>query len=219
MPTAAHLLPDSLSASAYNDLYTCPYRFFALRMLQLRAPNALEPLPSKRDYGVWLHEILSRYHAALQRAKPAPEDRYALMEAISEEVFTGALENQPAALGFHASWRSKSPAYVDWANQREAEGWRFEFGELSQTKSFSYRAGEVTLYGKPDRVDLHADGQRMLLDYKTSHIASLKSKIKKGSDHQLPFYSLLLDPAPMQAAYLALDEDSPKCVDLENFEN
>ena len=219
MPTAAHLLPDSLSASAYNDLYTCPYRFFALRMLQLRAPNALEPLPSKRDYGVWLHEILSRYHAALQRAKPAPEDRYALMEAISEEVFTGALENQPAALGFHASWRSKSPAYVDWANQREAEGWCFEFGELSQTKSFSYRAGEVTLYGKPDRVDLHADGQRMLLDYKTSHIASLKSKIKKGSDHQLPFYSLLLDPAPLQAAYLALDEDLPKCVDLENFEN
>lgn len=217
-PAAPSLLPSTLSASGYNSLVACPYQFFASRMLGLRAPDELSELPEKRDYGDWLHQILKRYHEALAQVPVPRAERTALMARISDEVFAPELVRNPAALGFLSRWTANREAYIAWANDLEDEGWSFAFGEDRRTRDLVWADGSLKLVGKLDRVDRHADGNTMVLDYKTSKRASLKDRLKRREDHQLPFYALLLDPAPVRAAYVAIDEEAPVAVEADELD-
>jgi hypothetical protein len=102
------------------------------------------------------------------------------------------------------------PAYLLWANEREADGWQFVFGEQSQSQALSWQDGGIELYGRLDRVDENAQGERALLDYKTRSVASLRQKVKEEDDHQLAFYGLLAGGAIEQAHYVALELGSDK---------
>ncbi len=206
-PAAPALLPQTLSASAYNSLVACPYQFFASRMLALSKPDDIAELPERRDYGDWLHQILKRYHDAL-REQPVPlAERLALMTAISDEVFDAAVVKSPGALGFRMRWRSRCEDYLTWANQLEADGWRYVNGEQWQEHMLERDGLRVRLVGKLDRIDRHSSGDIMVIDYKTTRVAALRSRLKERDDHQLPFYALLLDPAPQTTAYVAIDDD------------
>jgi ATP-dependent helicase/nuclease subunit B len=79
-PLAPQLPLARLSQGAYEDLRNCPYRFFALRQLGLQARDELEVDLGKRAFGVWLHEVLSRFHQA-----QGPEQPAALFEYYSDE--------------------------------------------------------------------------------------------------------------------------------------
>ena len=63
-PTGQALPVSNLSASAYEDLRRCPYRFFALRLLKLQEADELESELDKRDFGNWLHGLLHAFHEA-----------------------------------------------------------------------------------------------------------------------------------------------------------
>ncbi len=217
-PSAPQLLPDSLSASGYGALVKCPYQFFGTRMLGLRAADALRELPEKRDYGDWLHAILKQYHDSLHE-QPLPfEQRYARMASISEAVFNEVLALNPTALSWQARWLARRDAYVDWANRHEAEGWRFAFGERELRSTLAIGEREIRLYGKVDRIDYDSDGQAWVLDYKTTGKSALKQRLVSEEDRQLPFYSLLLDPAPAGAAYVAIDDETPELLEVADLE-
>ena len=64
-----------------------------------------------------------------------------------------------------------------------------------------------------DRVDQHASGESQVLDYKSGRKRSLQNRVNDREDHQLPFYALLIDPPPVRAAYVTIDEDKPATVD------
>ncbi len=218
VPAAAALLPSSLSASGYNSLVACPYQFFASRMLGLRAADELSELPEKRDYGDWLHRILQRYHEALALSPVPHAQRGALMARISDDTFGPVLARNPAALGFAARWAARRDAYVAWANGLEDDGWSFAFGEERMTRPLAWEGGALRLIGSLDRVDRNAAGEAMVLDYKTSRRTALQDRLKRREDHQLPFYALLLDPAPLRAAYVAIDEETPAAVEAEELD-
>ncbi|NEX60559.1 PD-(D/E)XK nuclease family protein [Noviherbaspirillum galbum] len=218
-PAAPHLLPSSLSASAYNSLVACPYQFFARRMLGLGTLGELSDMPEKRDYGEWLHDILHDYHQALRDRRVAMDDREPLLRAISEGVFARSLDQSAAALGYYARWQKIIPAYLDWANAREAEGWTFLDGEKTFQKIISWDGGKVTLYGCIDRIDENEAGERAILDYKTRDVQSLKARMKEGEDHQLAFYALLSDRPVSAGHVVALEASKNKTGDVaaDNF--
>lgn len=218
LPAAPGLLPERLSASGYNSLVACPYQFFASRMLALSAADELIELPERRNYGDWLHQILQQYHEAVREQRPPKHQRHALMASISDAVFDAIIATQPAALGFKSRWQAKRDAYVDWANEHEDSGWQFAFGEDWKEKTLAWDGGSVRLVGKLDRADRNADGELMVIDYKTTKKTTLKDRVKRHEDHQLPFYALLLEPAPAKAAYVPVDEDKPDPVPAEDLE-
>jgi len=213
-PSAAELTPARLSASAYNRLVACPYQFFAQHMLRVNVMDELSDMPEKRDYGGWLHEILMKYHEALRDAKTPVEQRPALLATISDDVFGKAIREHPAALGYEARWRKVMPAYLVWANEREALGWHFVLGELPLQHALSWPDGGIELYGRLDRVDENAEGERAVLDYKTSSLPSLVAKLKNAEDHQLPFYGLLSGQTMAAAHYVALEPSRDKTGDV-----
>lgn len=207
-PAAAALTPSTLSASGYSSLVACPYQFFAGRMLRLGALDELSDMPEKRDYGDWLHAILKTYHDRLQ-AEPAAE-REALLREVSQTLFERVLEKSPAALGYSVRWSKVIPAYLEWAQTREAAGWRFEIGEVWRERLLSWDDGAVLLRGRIDRIDQNAEGERAVLDYKTKTNTALNKRLKEGQEHQLAFYGLLSEPAASSASYVALELEREK---------
>lgn len=195
-PRAAALTPEALSASGFNSLMACPYQFFAGRMLKLFAMDEFSDRPEKRDYGDWLHAILKTYHDHLVAEKISLQaDRVAVLQAISDAWFGRILKQNAAALGYSVRWRKVIPAYVEWANQREADGWQFVFGEVWGERRLAWESGSVLLRGRLDRLDERSlengDTERAVLDYKTRTKSALRARLKSAEDHQLPFYGLL----------------------------
>ena len=216
-PTAPALMPERLSASGYNSLVVCPYQFFASRMLRLSAADELSELPQKRDYGEWLHQILKQYHDTVREQGVPVEQREVCMASVSDAVFSDILQKNLAALGYQSRWGKIMNAYVAWANTHEAEGWQFGFGEQWQERLLSWQGGSIKLVGQIDRIDVREDGERLVLDYKSSKKDKLNNRLKTLEDHQLPFYGLLLDPPPAAAAYVAIDDEKPALAKADNY--
>ena len=213
-PAAPQLTPTRLTASAYNSFIACPYQFFARRMLGLASLDELSDLPEKRDYGGWLHEILETYHETL-RDQPCPANqRESLLIDISKKIFDGIIAKNAAALGYYSRWQKVISAYVVWANEHEAQGWSFVFGEQAYEKTMQLADRELTLHGRIDRIDENNTGERAVLDYKTNNLVALNKKLKDHEDHQLAFYGLLSDRPVAAAHYVALETTKDKVGDV-----
>lgn len=208
-PAAATLLPPKLSAGAYASLVACPYQFFAGRMLNLSGMEELSDMPEKRDYGDWLHQILFRYHTALSERPVPVEARASLLQQLSAALFDQEAASNAAVLGYYVRWKKAMPAYLSWANQREADGWRFAFGERKFEQVLNFSRGEILLHGRIDRVDESEDGLA-LLDYKTRNATALRERLKQGEDRQLAFYAILAGMEFSEAQYVSLDTQGDK---------
>jgi ATP-dependent helicase/nuclease subunit B len=214
-PSAPQLLPQKLSASGYNSLVACPYQFFVTRMLGLSGLDELSDMPEKRDYGDWLHQILKVYHETIRDQQTDHAQRAAVLKEISERILGAELEKNAAALAYYTRWQKAMPAYVEWANERESQGWRFELGEQWLERALSWPGGGITLHGRVDRIDVHLNGERAVLDYKTQTQSVLSSKIKAREDHQLAFYGLLSDTQMDAGHFVALELTKGKTGDVE----
>lgn len=200
-------LPTRISASAWQSLVACPYRFFARHVLKLAEEEAVPEEMEKRDYGELVHTILHVFHARHPRLADA--SREALVEdlrRIGREVFAPYRHSSYLTLGWQLRWERRLPAYIDWALAREGSGYRWLAGEVQVSRSLTLsRGGEVTLYGRLDRVDAGPTGAAVL-DYKARSRDSLRRSLQRpGEDVQLPFYGLISDAT--EAAFVALDDD------------
>lgn len=221
-PSAPALVPRRLSASGFEALRDCPYRFFARAMLRLREPEEIERDLEKRDYGSWLHELLNRFHAERASAGPAPAEE-ARLHALAREL-EATLRLEPTEfLPFRASFRALVPRYVAWLHERDQVGWRWVDGEFNVRLDLPEPVG-VALEGQVDRIDVLGgeDGAKVVqvIDYKTGSVDGLKRRVADPlEDTQLAFYAALLrarsGEAP-QAGYLALDSRRIEWVEHRN---
>lgn len=202
--TGELLAVRSLSASAYDDLRTCPYRFFALRQMGLHSVDELDAGVDKRDFGVWLHAVLTRFHesAALQ----VPVDsaaRTVLLDTCSVETTQAMGLGEGEFLPFAAAWPAVRDGYLRWLGQHEATGATFATAEASH----SQRLGDVRLVGRIDRIDRLADGSALVLDYKTENAGTTASRVKEPlEDTQIAFYAALLPHDTLHGAYVNVGE-------------
>jgi ATP-dependent helicase/nuclease subunit B len=123
-----------------------------------------------------------------------------------------------ALLPYRAAFDTFAEKYLDWLREHEKAGWRFQSGEDKRRCAPPDLDG-VVLEGRLDRVDRHADGAAMLIDYKTGRPEKLKQRVSEPlEDTQLAFYAALLtDEAgetPPRAIYLSLAErEAPKPIE------
>ena len=202
-PRGDALPTQPLSASGYEMLRACPYRFFALRQLGLAEEGELDVDIDKRDWGNWLHDTLRGFHEALRVAPDA--DRLTLIDAAAEAA-TDALGPglEPGEfMPFAVAWPTLRDAYLQWLAKHEAGGAQFKLAE----ESIDTQRGPLRLKGQIDRIDEVTDGATLLIDYKTEPLARTRDRIKAGTeDTQLPFYALLSGADAPRAAYLNLAE-------------
>ena len=151
-PVVPHsLIPSRISPSAYNSLVACPYQYYARHILRLNELDEVREGVEKRDYGEWVHDILHRFHK--QFPVLAEHSRSELEEAlqhISTEVFAPSVERDYLARAWLLRWQQAIPAYLDTQLKSEADGWRYQNGEVPFELPLT---DELTLHGRIDRVD------------------------------------------------------------------
>ncbi len=199
------LLPvTQLSASAYDDLRHCPYRFFAMRQLGLQPVDELDAAVDKRDFGLWLHAVLSDFHQALAALdRPERADRIRMLDAAADATTESMGLADGEFLPFTAAWPAVRDGYVRWLAQHEASGAVFATAETAYRQPL----GPVTLIGRIDRTDRLADGSTLVLDYKTENSAKTSARIKEPlEDTQIAFYAALLPHDTVEAAYVNVGE-------------
>jgi len=203
-PTGQALPVTRLSASAYEDLRRCPYRFFAMRQLKLQAVDELDGELGKKDFGNWLHGLLSHFHVALL-AMPTPDvpGRLRLIEAAAATATRELGLSESEFLPFAAAWPRVRDGYLAWLAGHEAGGARFT--EAEQWKEMPL--GALTLIGKLDRIDRLPDGRALVMDYKSESRSVTAGRINAPlEDTQLPFYAALLSDDELHASYVNLGE-------------
>lgn len=206
-PTGEALPITRLSASAYEDLRRCPYRFFALRQLRLQEPEELESELGKRDFGNWLHSLLRHFHEALKAAPTTDESaRTAMINVAAERAAQELALSDSEFLPFAAAWPGVREGYLKWLVDHEASGAVFDEAEVWR----EVPVGSLTLLGKLDRIDRQPDGHALVIDYKTEPRTTTSERIKNGQeDTQLAFYAALMSDDTLAAAYVNLGEKEP----------
>jgi len=207
-PAAGDRLPRVLSASAFEALRACPYRFFAQSVLGLRAVDELEVEVEKRDYGRWLHDVLHAFHVDRAPGATVDEDVERL-RATGEASLAAQGLDEAAFLPYSASFAVLVPRYVEWLHAREAKGATWSEGEV-ELRASPPALGGTQLQGRIDRIDIVDDGARLeLIDYKTAGSSKLKEVVRdRFEDTQLAFYAALVgdrSALPLRAFYLAMD--------------
>lgn len=205
----ADLLPSHISPSGYGQLVACPYRYFAKYILRLNELDEIRESLDKRDYGTWVHQILQQFHLQVPAVSACPaEQAAAQLSEISERVFSDAIQHDYLAHGWRLRWQAQQAHYLDWQRENEAAGWLFD--EAEREVSLDVDA-PLTLAGKVDRIDRHAELGWQIFDYKTKDANRLKQSLAEpGEEVQLASYAAAYsacaatNPAGA-AAFVALD--------------
>lgn len=203
------MLPQRISASAYNSLLACPYQFYAQFILRLRERESNEDI-EKRDYGILIHRILQTFHTVHASVLAIGEQAAcAALAEISDDVFHEELERDFSAHAWLSRWHAQIPAYIAWQRNREQQGWHWFAGEQAAQIELALGDGRsVVLNGRIDRIDVRDDNGvpvYSIFDYKSQKAKPLGEKLAAaGEDVQLPFYATLR-PDVAEVAYLALD--------------
>ena len=219
-PRADAILRSSLSASAYADLRACPYRYFGLRSLGLAEAEELDGTLDKRDFGNWLHLVLRHFHNALSESNisPSAQTLPACLAALDQSADQATKElalDEAAFTPFAASWPRVRDGYLTWLLGHVAAGAGFTEAESWKEQPL----GRIKLVGKIDRIDTLADGQRMVIDYKTESPQNTSKRLADPlNDTQLPFYAALLADDDLRAAYVNVGEkDGTKTFGLQTI--
>ena len=217
-PNGSQLPVTRLSASGYSKLRTCPYQFFALQQLGLKEDDELIEALDKREFGLWLHAVLSHFHEELKRSSEIDKNTsvagviiaYTAMLNIAKIEVTAA-QNIPedAFLPWEATWPKLRDGYINWLIGHQAEGWTFDQAEVWRELSVGHSG--LKLVGQLDRIDKSPDGTTMVLDYKTESDSKTAKRLKEPlEDTQLAFYAALVGDETLEAAYVNVNEKLSK---------
>jgi ATP-dependent helicase/nuclease subunit B len=163
--------PKRLSVTALRDWLACPFRFYLKHALKLTRVDLDKAELDARDFGTLLHAALQQLgeNVALRDCADPARLREFLMEQFERAVWRryGTELTLPLVVQFESA-RQRLRAAADLEAAERADGWRTERVEWK----FEFPLGDLTVSGKIDRIDRHADGRVRVLDYKTGDKAA-----------------------------------------------
>ncbi len=182
-----------LSASDIQTYLSCPLKYKFARVF--RIPS--EPTLNQR-FGILVHQVLERFHAAPDSSRTLPE----LLNLLDSGWRRGGFGDSGEERQLRAKATQSLLRYHDRFQTEDGEPVWFE-------KSFQFKIGPHVLRGRVDRVDKLPDGGYELIDYKTGRP---RTAAQLRDDVQLSLYAVgareswELDAA-QQSYYYVLDDE------------
>lgn len=226
---AEHEGAPLLPATFLEEYGSCPFSFWAGRILGLEGPAEVRDEISAMDEGTLFHEVLARFYGRLKNERRLPlsghsEEAEALM-AVAEEVFSRA--EARFAVGRRPLWRVKREAarrlLSRWLAQEQRRDedftpihfeWSFGPGRAAPPFPAPFLGGgQLWFRGRVDQIDEEADtGRLRVIDYKLSsgverYRGLLKPEAVGRTSFQAPLYQLAVASAlgrPCQATFYLL---------------
>jgi ATP-dependent helicase/nuclease subunit B len=227
----SYIKEHAFSVTALEQYAFCPIQYFFSRILKIQAEEEFDAGIPAISRGRLIHEILHSFYTGLQSQGDSdrPWQFPHLLQQITEEMMqkldrkgiTVLLEKeQLLGSGQQAGmWKT-------FLEHEEKEIPRIGFTPVlfewsfGRDKSFSLKGNRGTIYlaGTVDRIDMDAQGNFIVFDYKTGQTAQ-QTKIKEiydGSSIQLPVYLAAVERLaakvgrPAAAAWFQV-KDSENC--------
>ncbi|MEO1441474.1 MAG: PD-(D/E)XK nuclease family protein, partial [Chloroflexota bacterium] len=224
------------SASQLNDYGTCPFRFFAARVLHLKALEDPQPGMDARQLGSLNHSVLEQTYGELA-AQGVIIESANLQQALDllEATAKNILDSAPATFGFRASpmWEEEKVVLMDRLRAVVRHDFTKLAGQLAnlgfgnaprqpyQMETPFGIGGHGTLVdlgddvppvyvaGYIDRIDRMGD-DAVVLDYKTGSTKIPLDELKAGRNFQILLY-LLATEGILQSKRDA-EPDAPRTV-------
>lgn len=157
-----------VSVTAFRDYLRCPFRFYLRHALKMEAVDPFKSELDALDFGTLCHDALEAMgkEAALRDCTDAAALREFLLARVDRRAREryGAELTLPLIVQLESARQRLARAAEVQAAQRAA-GWVVEHVE----RKFELELGAVTVSGKIDRIERHADtGAVRVIDYKTS---------------------------------------------------
>lgn len=168
-----------VSATALDRLRGQPYQFYAISILRLRSPEALDAAPTPAWQGQAAHDILDTWW---RETGAAPGQLHHIAERELQKMSAHPLTR--------LLWQPRLVAALDWIDA-ETRRLRGEGRIIAATEcdgSFKYKG--VRVHARADRIDRKADGTLAVVDYKTGQPPSGK-QVEKGYALQLGIIGLI----------------------------
>jgi probable DNA repair protein len=171
----------------------CPFQAFAVKRLAAEPMEAVEWGFDPPAKGKILHEVLQRFFTSIPT-------RDALASAIAENRLDRELATHTdAVLAPYSSSDPWQQSYVDAEKRRlharlaewlAIEAQRHPFTvEKCEEKLPGVHVGALRLNLRADRIDVLADGSRLLIDYKTGEASPASWRSERPDEPQLPLYA------------------------------
>ena len=176
--------PSRLSVTEIETWLRDPYAIYAKHILRLPALKPLDQETDAADYGTLVHRglhIFLRDHGIAWPTEAAGELRRAMRRALAESFARAALT---------AWWEPRLDRIADWVattEQRRRDGVALSDlkTEIPGVVDIQRPGRRFRLTARADRIELRADGQLAILDYKTGFVPSQKL-VADGLAPQLP---------------------------------
>lgn len=214
-PLPVDLIPERVSASAYQRLINCPYQYFAADGLQLKPLEEIADELKKSDYGERIHLILQCFHNGHDKygkAFTAPitaenkTQAEEFLSTLSEKIFLQDLEDNILHRSWLYRWQKHIPAYINWQIKHQIDWIIFK---SEKNLEVGLGKNDVNIYGRLDRIDKNRqDNSQAIIDYKTGKCAN-QEDVDIGENIQLSTYALLDKDASI-VSYLSLDSSNQK---------
>lgn len=196
----------SFSPTALETFATCPFQYFAARVLRLKPLDEPEGEreTSAMDEGGLFHAFLEKFHGRLQGRLPAtlaearPEFESTLTAAFAKLEADRSVRHPLVWEAEKIEIRRVLEAAVAW-DLAHLDGFvpsRFEVGLDADVEAGPVK---VRIAGFIDRLDLRPDGAFRVIDYKRSrsqrYKATVATGVRNGKYLQPPLYFLLAEKA------------------------
>jgi hypothetical protein len=212
-----------MRVTQFKDYLACPYRFYLRHVLGLQAlADSSEELDGAM-FGSLAHAVLDEFGKGPLRASTnARAIGDFLSTALNQCVCEQFGENPLAAVLVQVEQlRTRLTALAGWQAAWAAQGWQIERTEVDvrgETAALTVDGQPMYLRGRIDRIDVHADGRRVVFDYKSSDALKKPEQTHCVKDQwidlQLPLYRHLAAglgmAGPIGLGYIVLPKDISK---------
>ncbi len=211
--------PEALSVTDFKNYLNCPFRFYLKKVLKMEESDDRKTEMDQMDFGNFCHRALDNFckDENLRKSRNAEEIKEFLhleSERLVKAQFGSSL---PLSLLIQLeSVKQRLAKFAEIQALQSSSGWEILHTEYKLGDGKGVNLAGMTVKGKIDRIDRHADGTIRILDYKTSdkaespentHVKYAREdagladyavfekggKLKCWVDLQLPLYQLLLE--------------------------
>jgi ATP-dependent helicase/nuclease subunit B len=180
------LQPRRYSFSEVGRLRRDPYAIYARRILRLAPIDGFNADPGASERGTIYHAIVERF------AKSAVDPESAEAQTEMTRLINAAFDEQRLPVHIDVIWRPRfaavGRAFIDWEVRRKP-GIRQSF--LERYAKLQVGVADIELTGIADRIDIDAEGEAVIVDYKTGANPSVK-EARALLDPQLPLEAAAL---------------------------
>jgi ATP-dependent helicase/nuclease subunit B len=161
---------DAWNVTDFSAYLKCPYSFYLTRVLEMSPMDDAKEEMDDLDFGVLVHHALEIFgrDPATSRLRNAEKISKLLESLVHDTLMKTFGRRPPLVVELQAqSAVQRLRAFADLHVRDMEEGWSIVDVEKKYTAAF----GNMSVRGKIDRIDRHADGRLRVLDYKTSDSA------------------------------------------------